>query len=197
MYVARSLIFCVASSLVPIPVTPHNNSTGRRYFGRRTRPAFDTARECSSPEKQPWPSLKARLEPKRIVDVIFALTKIHRHIQEHRIEEARAGIGQLNELIGFPFPIELDELIEKPWHQLNVDLSQMVPIWGGLSLQEGDLLFMATDGLDEQVSGCSLQQVEAVLAKESCLNEKAETLLKKCTGKKGGNDNLMFLIAQL
>ena len=136
-------------------------------------------------------------EREQAVAVMFELSQIYHLIQSARMdrEKIRAGMNRIGELTGLPFPLSFEE-ITAPWHPINVAIPQYLPCWGGRTLHEGDLLFMATDGIEQETSGCSPETLTNVLAAPHGLPQKAEKLLDACLGRRGGNDNLMFFIRE-
>ena len=135
----------------------------------------------------------------RLDEIAFLLTVIFRQVRGGSADLAtiEAAVEAIETLSGIPFSIDLDELLRE-WHPLHMGIAGSLPTWGELVLRPGDCLCMASDGIDEEVSGCSLEELEQVLgAVEVPLVERAETLLARCMGKKGGNDNLMVLLKQV
>ena len=136
-------------------------------------------------------------EPETIARVAFVLSQIQQEVRAGRID--RNWIDQLSKSIsritGLPFPVNIEDLLVAH-HPLNLQLERGSPSWGAVDLQDGDCLFLATDGIDEELSGCPLKEVGATLGETSAPLEKAGKLLKKCATRKGGGDNLMFILLQ-
>ncbi|MDJ0835336.1 MAG: PP2C family serine/threonine-protein phosphatase [Acidobacteriota bacterium] len=135
----------------------------------------------------------------KMSDILFQLTKIHKQVKAGRadlpsIEEITDGIGRT---AGIPFPISAEELA-KEWHPLNLEMGRLLPTWGSFTVKPGDILLMATDGIEPEVSNCSPEEIQDVLEDASVpLIEQAAAILEKCLGKKGGNDNLTFMIQRI
>jgi len=135
----------------------------------------------------------------QIQDTLFQLTKIYKQVKANRVDPPSVlkileGIGRS---VGFPFPIAPEE-ISTEWHPFNLEMGKLLPSWGSFTLKQGDVLFLASDGLEEEVSGCPLGDIQGVLEeKDMDLETQAQTILDKCLGKRGGGDNLTFIIARV
>lgn len=142
--------------------------------------------------------LDTTLEPAKAIRVIFELTRIHQQLGSGRFDAQSVGVilEGVSELCGSHFPIKPDEL-SVPWHPLNLMIAKTLPVWGSLFPRPGDGLFLASDGIEEEVSGLSREAVGTIVCDmRLTLEKRAEKLLKKSLGKNGGHDNLMFLIRQ-
>ena len=85
--------------------------------------------------------------------------------------------------------------MSEPHFVLNTEMAELLPVWGSITLKPDDCLLLASDGIDEVSSGCPLVEVQAILEEgRRDLAQTAETLLQRCLGKNGGNDNLSFII---
>ena len=67
---------------------------------------------------------------------------------------------------------------------------------GKAKLAAGDLLLLASDGLEENVSGLDLAGVEGLIRREGSLAERVETLMERATDPEqgGGRDNLAVVL---
>lgn len=92
-------------------------------------------------------------------------------------------------------PFTVDDLL-KPWHPCHLFALAQLPCWGSQKLEAGDLLMLATDGIEPRVSGVSLEEVNALLNGEKTLEEKAETILKLLL-RAGGHDNCTLILHQI
>ena len=102
--------------------------------------------------------------------------------------EVEQTLSRVARLTGLAFPFSGEELCS-PWHPLHLALRE-TPRFGSLAVKPGDLLLMASDGIDEEVSGMSAGDIEQILAGHGSLEEKARNLLRQSLGPKGGMDNL-------
>ncbi|CAM2067323.1 SpoIIE family protein phosphatase [Sulfidibacter corallicola] len=91
--------------------------------------------------------------------------------------------------------VAAEELLQ-PWHALFLGMDHRVPDFGQLALAPGDLVFLATDGIEEEFSDCSLKKLETILTGAGDLEAKATKVMKACMGWGGGRDNLAFLLAK-
>jgi len=68
---------------------------------------------------------------------------------------------------------------------------------GKAKLGQGDLLLLASDGLEENVSGLDLAGVEALLRGEGSLAERVDALVERATdpAQGGGRDNLALVLS--
>ena len=68
---------------------------------------------------------------------------------------------------------------------------------GKATLAEGDLLLLASDGLEENVSGLDLAGVEALVRGEGSLAKRVEALVERATdpAQGGGRDNLAVVLS--
>lgn len=68
---------------------------------------------------------------------------------------------------------------------------------GKTTLAEGDLLLLASDGLEENVSGLDLAGVEALVRAPGSLAERVEALVERATdpAQGGGRDNLAVVLS--
>ena len=67
---------------------------------------------------------------------------------------------------------------------------------GKATLAEGDLLLLASDGLEENVSGLDLAAVEALLRRPGSLTQRVDGLVERATDPErgGGRDNLAVVL---
>ena len=132
-------------------------------------------------------------------DILFQLTKIHKQVKASRVDppSVQQIIDEITQAAGIPFPISAEEL-SKEWHPLNLEMGQLLPSWGSFTLKEGDILFLATDGIEPETSGLPLEDLQDILADSNLsLESQVQTILDRCLGKKGGNDNVTLLIQQI
>ena len=135
----------------------------------------------------------------QVHDTLFQLSKIFKQVHHRRVDPPSVVkiLDDLSRKLGIPFPIEADEISE-PHFFLNTEMAARLPVWGSFNVREGDVLLLASDGLDKDVSDCPTEEVQAILdVPETPLEEIAENLLIRCSGKYGGGDNLSFILVRL
>jgi len=137
--------------------------------------------------------------PEQIHDTLFQLSKIFKQVHHRRVDPPSVAkiLDDLSHRLGIPFPISAEEIAE-PHFFLNTEMAARLPVWGSFTVQPGDVLLMATDGLDEEVSDCPVEEVQAILDQPDQAPEAiAENLLTRCLGKNGGGDNLSFILVRI
>jgi serine/threonine protein phosphatase PrpC len=92
-------------------------------------------------------------------------------------------------------PYSVDDFL-KPWHPWHLFTLAQLPSWGSQKMEAGDVLMLATDGIEPRVSGVSLEEVNALLNEEKTLVEKAETILRLLL-RAGGKDNCTLILHQI
>ncbi len=142
-----------------------------------------------------WGLIDALTEPEKITSIIALLKQINHQVVANCPD--RAGIATLLQRIsvisGNKPTFGVDEIVQ-PWHELHLQLPRFTPDYGSRFRRPGERLFLATDGIDEETSGCSQEQIAKLVASNQPLPQIAQTILKKTLGRSGGNDNLMFLL---
>ncbi len=116
----------------------------------------------------------------------------------------RAGMGrdavaqitaELQSLTHRALPMPLAELLES-WHPIHIQVQERLPQVGACHLREGDILLLASDGIDEAESGVAPETIAEILSdSRHALEKRAGKLLERCMGRAGGNDNLAFILA--
>ena len=132
-----------------------------------------------------------------VLEIMYLLSDFRRELDDSvvDIDMAEALTAKISELAGIPFPEDADKFLNA-WNPLNQLVYETAPRWGMTEIQEGDTILLATDGIDEEETGVPLVELEAMIGEESNMDKLAGDILKKCAGKKGGNDNLMFMLAK-
>lgn len=127
---------------------------------------------------------------------ILELAHIHRQVSNVRIDRgsAEAHFSRVAEITGLPFPDNLDVVLE-PWSWLMTTMDRYLPRWGRFRVRQGDVLLLATDGIEEDVSHCTPDDIETILTSGHNLEAMAGDLLKACMGRRGVDDNLTFILA--
>lgn len=131
-----------------------------------------------------------------VVTIMFLLSQFRRELEDSVVDINRAGelAQEISELSGLPFPDGVDKLLNT-WHPINQLVYEAAPRWGTFELKPEDRLLMATDGIDENETGVPLSHLEKLFQVEEDLKKLNSALLEKTAGRKGGDDNLMFLLA--
>ena len=134
-------------------------------------------------------------DPDNLHPIAFKLSQLGQDIRSDNADsdQIKQIIDQITKLADLDFPIPT-EAIAQPWHELH-QIMQYAPHHGRFLLHEGDRLLLASDGIDADVSGIELEDIETVLNKHTDIEDTAKALLKAATTRKGCNDNLMFLLA--
>ncbi|MCB1053546.1 MAG: hypothetical protein KDC71_23285, partial [Acidobacteria bacterium] len=114
----------------------------------------------------------------------FSFYVTHKSLSQEKAETLFTMMGQQ---LGAPLPFSLDELM-KPWHPAHLLCAHQLPIWGSLNLMPGDRILLASDGLEEGVSGITKRQLTEILGLEKSMPEITKELLKQVL-RKGGFDN--------
>ena len=140
----------------------------------------------------------AMTEDAKIVEIMYLLSQFRRDSDESvvDIDRAEALAVEIGTLAGIPFPDDPAKFLNA-WYPLNQLTYETAPRHGMIELQDGDTLLLATDGFDEAETGVPLSETEALIGAESDPKQLTEAILKKCAGRKGGNDNLMFMLARV
>jgi len=136
--------------------------------------------------------------PAAQLEALLQLCRMQEMVRERRMDRQTLSdlLLALERILGFSTTFTVDELLE-PWHPLHVALGKNLPYRGHVVLEPGDLLLLASDGIDEEASGCHLEEVAAVLGDAaSLLATRAQNLLTRCLSKSGGKDNLSFVLAR-
>jgi len=110
-------------------------------------------------------------------------------------EEEAQPISPLKNPFTVGFPVLF--LGDTPLDELQPEL---LPDHGSLTLQTGDTIFLATDGIEEECSALSPVQLSAFFKETSTpLMEQVRTLVQRAddTEKGGGRDNLGIAVLQL
>ena len=142
--------------------------------------------------------IDAMTEQSQVVAIVGHLADAHAMLKAGKASKAAMGtlIQRISAIVGFPIPLKPEALMSESG-ELQIQLATTLPESGTVTLKPGDLLLIATDGLEAEVSGCSLETVREVLATAApSLEKKAAYLLKKCLGWHGGGDNLTVFLAQ-
>lgn len=135
-------------------------------------------------------------ERPEIIEVLLRLHEIHHLVKtDGSSEDVQTLVQEVEDFTAMPFPITLENLMES-WHDLHLQLPLTLPQTGSFVLREGDVLMLATDGIDEDESGCSTRRIAEILSNGDGLEKRASKLLSACMGRNGGNDNIAILLAQ-
>jgi len=139
--------------------------------------------------------IDAVTERHEVAEVLLRLHEIQRLVRTSQSSEAVASlITEIEEITRIKFPIGLEDLMES-WHTMHLELPTMLPQTGSLNLFPGDLIMMATDGIDEEESDCSTDKIAQLLIAKLSLEKRADKVLGACMGRNGGNDNIAFILA--
>lgn len=133
----------------------------------------------------------------QLVEVLIRIQEISHLLKRGRATEAdlHSLTSEIAQITKIPFPLSVTELREA--HRFQLDMMRLLPQGGSLPLHEGDVILLASDGIDELESDCSFERVFELIGDTSrSLEKRASQLMSACTGRKGGNDNLTFLLAQ-
>jgi len=135
-----------------------------------------------------------------LYDYLFGLVHIQFYTRTQNLSEQQKKriLDIMREKIGAPVPLSAEDLVT-PWHPVQIHLARHLPEWGRFSVRPGDLIILATDGILENVSGCSHDRLEQIMADESSsgLGAMAQAILEACLGKRGGRDNTSILIKEI
>lgn len=127
--------------------------------------------------------------------VYFELAQL---ISEEAMTEERVGeiMARVHALTKLKPNLPIHELTQA-WHPLRVLLTRTLPVWGTLQLKPDDAILIASDGIDEETSNLTMKDIGKIFKKtEAPAQQQAEALLDKAMGKRGCDDNLMFLFGK-
>ncbi len=130
------------------------------------------------------------------IEALLLLHELSAHVRAGSGREPVTQlVGALQTLTGLELPMPIEELLES-WHPIHMQVQASLPQVGVCHLRQGDVLLMASDGIDEPESGISQEAVADLLAESKhSLEKRASRLLSACMGRNGGNDNLSFILA--
>lgn len=131
-----------------------------------------------------------------LIEVLLLVHELSALVRAGMGREAVAQVAaELQLLTRVELPMPLAELLES-WHPIHMQVQARLPQVGVCHMREGDVLLLATDGIDEAESGVTLQTIAEVLGESRhSLEKRAQRLLERCMGRAGGNDNLAFILA--
>jgi len=98
-------------------------------------------------------------------------------------------LNQLKTLLNLADSERLEGL-RKSWHPWHLSLQSLLPEWGKRRLQQGDYLLLASDGVEERVTGVPLEELVGLVSINAGTTlSKVRQLIQACNGRKGGGDN--------
>ncbi len=132
-----------------------------------------------------------------MIQALYEVTAFRKRvdIMDASVDDAQALLARIESITGLPQTIDPEDLLQT-WFELYLDLSKCAPFWGTQRLVAGDVLLLASDGIDEVESNCSLEDLEETMARDNDVQVMVKNILKKCTTRRGNNDNLMILAAR-
>jgi len=120
---------------------------------------------------------------------ISNLNRAVRGLDRDRVSVAQAK-SDLMALMPRHATVNEAQLLE-PWQPVHLLAPAILPEWGHRTLEPGDRVFLASDGVDEPVSLSTIEDLLALVA-DSGLSPEATVVkvIDRCHGRRGGDDNL-------
>lgn len=138
------------------------------------------------------------VDPAKMRRLAFHLVRTAARAKQAPHPEA-ASLDQLNGLcasLEIPLQVTQDDL-SQPWSPLNLHVTNDLPEICSFDLKPGDALLLASDGLDRDASGCTFDQIHALLEQSVGDSESAiETVLESVL-KHGGRDNCAVIFHRI
>ncbi len=134
-------------------------------------------------------------EPAHVSLTCFALLELYHQAQRRTLsdEEIEQVLTGLHKLTGLQTILPVGDF-KQSWLELYLKLERVAPRYGTTTLQQGDRLFLATDGIEEEMSALSATKLKDHLGAKEAVAKRAERVMKACMGWRGGGDNLSFIL---
>lgn len=134
-------------------------------------------------------------DPAHVSLTCFALLELYHQTQKRTLsdEEIEQVLNGLHKLTGLQTNIPINDF-KQSWLDLYLKLERVAPRYGTTTLQQGDRLFLATDGIEEEMSALPAAKLKEYLCADEAIAKRAERIMKACMGWRGGGDNLSFIM---
>lgn len=142
--------------------------------------------------------LSSTTERNTVLKVLLILCEIHQQVINNLATRSQVErlCKEIETITGNPLNLDVAALLE-PWHELHLVLARLTPQVASHRLDEGDVLLLATDGIDEHESAVDERQIVKLLTpSRKSLLKRTHKLVDATTGRRGGNDNVMVVTVQ-